>query len=1604
MATETGENKYKKYGQPTLDLVFTGEKKSLTDRAGNVAVEFTRTQDTQSTYVGSDGLIKTAATNEARFDHDLTTGENLGLLIEESRTNSIVNSDTLLDFTTGSCSRQLNAGISPDGTFRATKIIESSLNEHQFAADGIDYNIENTATTFTVFLKSGERTNASITIGAGNAIASINVDLTDGSYNTFTNSSPWWTNVTYDVTPFPNSWYKVRITGTNSYTINQIRFYPCINGTALNNYDATNVYQGDGTSGFYISFPQLEAGSFPTSYIPTTATFTSRASEATYYDQNGIVSTASTDVARSDAYFPDENGNFISAGLLLEEERTNYAIHSDGFDQGVWGIAFVTPTADTNTAPDGTATADTLTFNGAGYIYQQVTTPTISIGGNLTFSIWVWSPSKSVIGIRVADTATGTIQSFQTVSLTGTAQRASVTVTATSATSQWSIGLDNRSGLGGDQVSGDVIAWGAQLEEGSYATSYIPTTSGISTRAADISSSGISTRGADTASISNAINTDDFTIVNIPFGSASGSDTFQILGAGSSPVKRTTVYGRNLNQSEINSLANVTDDFWRWRVLGSSFALPTFTTDGQVTVDWGDGTVETLTTSEHTFSNGGSYHEIGFRLDSGTYFGPNVGNNATHKDKVVAAGPVPASMLVYGGGVFYKCSNLNAFDPTAVLTVDANYGWNGCSSLKTFPSIDTSNVTALQSSWRDCTSLTSFPAIDTSNVTDFTNTWTSCNSLTSFPLIDVSSASSKFQYTWQNCSSLTSFPLIDFSACTSLVYTWINCSSLTSFPLINTSSVTNFDAAWRSCSSLTSFPLIDTSSGTSFGTTWEKCSSLTSFPLINTSSGTTFYRSWYDCSSLTTFPANLFDSWTATPTDNCFTDTWDGCSSLSSTSVENILNSISVSAGSTTPPGIGSAINVDYNAGSGTPDVAVSVIDLSSKGWTPTLNGIAKTDAYEYASLDLNFAVNKNLNDDVTDTNLITFTRTQDTQASYVSAGGTISYASANEPRFDHDPTTGESLGLLIEESRTNYFEDSSYFNQDFWSVSGSNVDTQIIPNSAVAPDGTFTATKLVSGTGISSTSAIQTTNTVYGIGGEGRMQVSVFVKPAGYNFIAITGGNGSSQTIFDLSSLTSTNSGGSPVPETGTIESYSNGWYRCTFKPYRYGSASLYTIYVTDNSSSTSFTGDGNSGIYIWGAQIEEKISFPTSYIPTTPTFTSRASEATYYDQNGIVSTASTDVARSDAYFPDENGVMKPAGLLLEAAGSNTQKYSVTFADWTRSPTASRVLNNSTSPDGTLTATKMVEGVGSQRQHINLTFNSTGIYTHSVFAKAAERQYLYMFPYSSGGNLYHFGVFDLVNGTSYSTSSGFYHKIISLSNGWYRCVFKSYSSGFGDFEVGISPSANPADLAALDYQGDGSSGLYIWGMQTELNSVETSYIPTSGIATTRAADISSSSTSLRGADTASITGAGFSSFYSNSSEGSIFIDMKRPAVSSLLGAYLEFFDNAGLFLQDYGGNFISRIGQENNYIILGDPAITTDYKIASSYQSANDYKVSSNGSSVTSASTAIDFTTATELHIGRGNNAFTANWRNGTGTCHFSRITYWPKRLTDTSLQSLTE
>ena len=101
-------------------------------------------------------------------------------------------------------------------------------------------------------------------------------------------------------------------------------------------------------------------------------------------------------------------------------------------------------------------------------------------------------------------------------------------------------------------------------------------------------------------------------------------------------------------------------------------------------------------------------------------------------------------------------------------------------------------------------------------------------------------------------------------------------------------------------------------------------------------------------------------------------------------------------------------------------------------------------------ALDLNFARQKRLD------SRVTFTRAS--TGTYVGSDGLIKTAASGEARFDHDPETGESLGLLVEESRTNLLRYSEEFNNAPWR----KYNTTVSSNTATAPDGTSTADKLI--------------------------------------------------------------------------------------------------------------------------------------------------------------------------------------------------------------------------------------------------------------------------------------------------------------------------------------------------------------------------------------------------------------------------------------------------------------------------------------------------------------------------------------------------------------
>jgi hypothetical protein len=206
----------------------------------------------------------------------------------------------------------------------------------------------------------------------------------------------------------------------------------------------------------------------------------------------------------------------------------------------------------------------------------------------------------------------------------------------------------------------------------------------------------------------------------------------------------------------------------------------------------------------------------------------------------------------------------------------------------------------------------------------------------------------------------------------------------------------------------------------------------------------------------------------------------------------------------------------------------------------------------------------------------ITFTRAS--TATYVGANGLIKTAGEDEPRFDHDPTTGESLGLLIEESRTNLIPHSQELNAATWNkYFGSSISA----NYAVAPDGTQTADRII----FDGSPSGQVTHNLSGLTIGQQYVFSAWVKSDG-----------------------SSNSGCSLYVNGTSIQIIpTSEWQR---------------IYVVRTAAGTNenplfLCGAANSFL-VWGVQYEAG-SFPTSYIPTSGSTATREKDLPTIETSSI-------------------------------------------------------------------------------------------------------------------------------------------------------------------------------------------------------------------------------------------------------------------------------------------------------------------------------------------------------------------------------------------------
>jgi hypothetical protein len=200
--------------------------------------------------------------------------------------------------------------------------------------------------------------------------------------------------------------------------------------------------------------------------------------------------------------------------------------------------------------------------------------------------------------------------------------------------------------------------------------------------------------------------------------------------------------------------------------------------------------------------------------------------------------------------------------------------------------------------------------------------------------------------------------------------------------------------------------------------------------------------------------------------------------------------------------------------------------------------------------------------------------------------------ASANVARFDHNPLTFESLGLLVEEQRTNLLTYSEQFDNAAWDKSAIS-----IYSTSISPDG------------LQNADALTPTNTNHRLKQNVTLSVnavhtfSVYAKAIDAQFIGLrsVGYSTAVNVGFDLFNGT--------CQAGGTITPVGNGWYRCSmqFDPAGdlIGEPSIYIP-----TALGGFTGNVGKTALLFGAQLEAG-AFPTSYIKTEASQVTRSADS---------------------------------------------------------------------------------------------------------------------------------------------------------------------------------------------------------------------------------------------------------------------------------------------------------------------------------------------------------------------------------------------------------
>lgn len=442
---------------------------------------------------------------------------------------------------------------------------------------------------------------------------------------------------------------------------------------------------------------------------------------------------------------------------------------------------------------------------------------------------------------------------------------------------------------------------------------------------------------------------------------------------------------------------------------------------------------------------------------------------------------------------------------------------------------------------------------------------------------------------------------------------------------------------------------------------------------------------------------------------------------------------------------------------------------------------------------------------------------------------------------------------------RTNLVFWSADFTSASWAKSGGTLPV-VTANQAVAPDGTSTADKVVFVAPTGADVSLVSQDGLTTIATANQYVASFWVKAA---------------SAADVGKIIVFRGVGRVTYTTVVLTA---NWQRVQAAETAFNAQSFIGIGLVPSSGSST----GAVTVHLWGAQ-EEAGALATAYIPTTSAIATAT--PAYYPAAGdgfepVFDLDYTQPSQPQIFVSDWEGNQ----LQYPTPRTNLliRSQELDNAAWTH-PFASVTPNADTAPDGTLTADKITPDT-SNNTHYNAQSPATApftTYTKSVFAKAAGYNWLGIQTKTADG-VFHLALFDLSTGslgaTTLSTST-----ITRAPNGYYRCTM-TYTSGAG---AGAANDAffasNLANFSA--FVGDGTSGIYLWGAQTEVGAVASSYIPTTS-ATVTVTDYTLSTTGLVTFAVAPLAGAAIT--WSGSYFWRVRFDMDQSEFNNFLSQLWE--------------------------------------------------------------------------------------------------------------------